>query len=174
MEKQIMIKALQALDKRLKEPVQILVGGGAAMLLAHGVSLTTMDIDGLLINTQVTPAELDALVKKVAQDLGINPQWFNTYFSTFTYTIPGDYKDRLKKIFSGKKLSVLAFGLEDLLIMKCFSGREKDIGHARVLVKKGADLELVENHIQKLLEKGLPNAQEALDFLDDIREQVGK
>lgn len=169
-----MISAFKALDKELSNPVQILVGGGAAMLLAHNVPLSTMDIDGLLVKTEVTPAELDVLVKKVAAKLKINPHWFNSYFSTFTYTIPPDYQERLIKIYEGKNLKVFAFGLEDLLIMKCFSGREKDIGHARALAKRGADLDIAETHIQKLLDKGLPGAEKAMEFLDEVKEQIGK
>lgn len=167
-----MLGAFKALDKHLKTPAQILVGGGAAMLLAHGVPLSTMDIDGLLVHTEVTPAELDPIVKSVAKELKLNPHWFNSYFSTFTYTIPPDYEKRLVKIFEGSRLKVFAFGIEDLLIMKCFSGRERDVGHARALMRKGADIALVEGHIQKLLDKGVPGADKALDFLDEIREMI--
>jgi len=169
-----MLRAFSALDKRLRSPVEILIGGGAAMLLAHKVPLSTMDIDGLLVHTEVTSAEIDPIVKKVAQEMGINPHWFNSYFGTFTYTIPKDYEKRLSTVYKGKNLKVLAFGLEDLLIMKCFSGREKDIGHARALVNCGADIKLVDSHIQSLADRGIPGATEALDFLDDVRDQVGK
>lgn len=168
-----MLKALKALDERLKAPAQILIGGGAALLLAHNIPLSTMDIDGLLIHTEITPAELDPLVKKVGHELRIDPHWFSSYFSTFTYTVPPDYEKRLKVVYKGKNLKVVAFGLEDLMIMKCFSGREKDIGHARALAKKGTDLDFVEDHIRKLLGKDLPGADKALVFLNEIRDQVG-
>lgn len=169
-----MFKALKELDSRLKSPVQLLIGGGAAMLLAHKVPLSTMDIDAIPMRTQVEPAELDALAKKVGRDLKISPHWLTGFFGTFTYTIPPDYEKRLVEVYSGKNLKAVALGLEDLLIMKCFSRREKDIGHARALVRRGADLDLVEGHIQKLLGKELPGAKEAIDFLDDVRDQEGK
>ena len=169
----MMLRAFGSLDKRLKTPVEILIGGGAAMLLAHKVPLSTMDIDGLLVHCEVSPAELDPLIKKVAQELKINPHWFNSYFGTFTFVIPKDYEKRLIPVYKGMNLKVMAFGLEDLLIMKCFSGREKDIGHVKALIKGGADLNLVEGHVQTLADKGVPKASEALDFLDDIRDQLG-
>lgn len=169
-----MLRAFQALDKRLKVDVQIIVGGGAAMLLAHGIPLSTMDIDGLPVHTQMTLAELDPLIKGVARELKINPHWFNSYFGLFTYTIPPDYEKRLKEIYRGEYLKVSAFGIDDLLIMKSFSGREKDIGHARALIQKGANLNFVDDYIQNLKDKGVPGAGEALDFLDEIRDQVGK
>lgn len=173
MDRSLMLRAFEALDAKLKTPVHILVGGGAAMLLAHGITLSTMDIDGLISQSELTLSEIDPLVKKVAKELSINPHWFNSYFSTFTYTIPSDYKDRLIRIFNGKNLIVSAFGLEDLLIMKCFSGREKDIGHARMLVKKITSMEFIEGHIQKLKDKGVPGADSAMDFFDDILDQIG-
>lgn len=173
MKTNVMKKAFEALDNQLKSPVKILIGGGAALMLAHGVPLTTMDVDGLIMESLVTPAELDPLVKKVAQELKINPHWFNSFFSTFTYTMPADYRDRLTSVHNGKNLKVFALGLEDLLIMKCFAGREKDIGHAMAIVKKGADVKLVELHIEKLRDKGLPGAQKAMEFLEDIIDQAG-
>ncbi len=169
-----MLNAFKALDGHLKSPTQIVIGGGAAMLLAHGIPLSTMDIDGLLVHTMITPAELDPLVKQVARELKINPHWFNSYFGTFTYTIPPDYEKKLISVFTGRNLKISAFGLEDLLIMKCFSGREKDIGHARALMNSGANIKIVEDRIQKLFDKGLHGAEEALDFLDEIKDQLGK
>lgn len=169
-----MLKAFKELDSHFKVHVQLLIGGGAAMLLAHNVPLSTMDIDGIPVHTEVSSAELDAVVKRVGRDLKINPHWLTGFFGTFTYTVPSDYEKRLVTVYSGEKLKVIAFGLEDLLIMKCFSRREKDIGHARALVRRGADLNFVEQHIQKLLEKELPGAKEALNFLDDVRDQEGK
>lgn len=168
-----MMRAFERLDKYLKQPAEILVGGGAAMILAHNVPLSTMDIDGLLVGSKITPAELDPLVKKVAQDLNIHAHWFNSYFDTYTFTIPSDYKQRTKKIYNGTNLKVYALGLEELLIMKCFAGREKDIGHAKAIVKKGANLTFVDDYMQSLADKGLPGTTEALDFLDDIKDQLG-
>lgn len=173
MEKETMKKAFRALDGKLKMPAKILIGGGAAILLAHGMPLATMDIDGILVESAVTPAELDPLVKKVARELGINPHWFNSYFGTFTHTIPPDYKKRLVPVYNGRKLTVFALGLEELLIMKCFAGREKDIGHVRELIRKGADLGIVESHMEALLEKGLPGAGKALEFFGDLKSQEG-
>ena len=68
----------------------------------------------------------------------------------------------------GQNLKVLALGKDEMLIMKCFAHRLKDEGHAKALIKKGARVEFVESHIEKLLEKRIPLAQEALDFLDEL------
>ncbi len=64
----------------------------------------------------------------------------------------------------------MALGVEDLLVMKCFAGREKDIELARALLKRKPDLGLVERQIQALADRRVPGAQDALDFLDDLLE----
>ena len=163
-----MFEALKALDARLQTPLTLLIGGGGAMLLAHGISLITQDIDGLPLSADITPAELDTLVKAVAKDLGLSPHWYNDYFNTFTYSLPADFKKRLIPAYRGRHLTAMALGKEDLLIMKCFAGREKDIGHARALIRKGTDTHFVEAHLEKLVVKKLPGVTEALRFLHDI------
>lgn len=168
MKKTMMMEALKALDSKLSGPLTILIGGGSAMLLAHNVPLSTHDIDGLPLDSAMPPSELDVLVKKVAKELKISGQWYNDYFNTFTYALPKDFRERLIEVYKGKCLTVKALGAEDLLIMKCFAGREKDIGHAKALLKRGADPEMVASHIEKLAEKNLPGADRALEFLEDL------
>jgi hypothetical protein len=44
------------------------------------------------------------------------------------------------------------------------------VGHARALLRHGPDLGIVERRIDELVEKGVPGALDAADFLDDLRE----
>ena len=50
---------------------------------------------------------------------------------------------------------------------------EKDIGHAKALIKQKANIDLVEEHIKKLMKKNLPLSKKALDFLYDILDELG-
>lgn len=168
-----MKEALGALDKLLTKDCQLLIGGGAAFLLAHQISLSTVDMDAVPYQTSLSAAELDGFVKKVAARLKIPSDWLNTYFATFTYSLPKDYGSRLVKVFQGKRLTAKALGKEDLLIMKCFAGREKDIMHAKLLLKKNLDGELVSKHLHRCVEENLPSAPKALDFFYEICEQLG-
>ena len=166
----IMRAALQALDEKLAQKLSLIIGGGGAMLLAHGYPLATTDIDAIPKGMEI--GELDIYVKKIAAEKNLPIDWLNPYFSTFSFTLPKDYQDRLIQVFSGKNLSAHALGKEDLLVMKCFAHRQKDIGHAKKLIKDGANLELVEDQIQGLLEKKVRGAQEALDFFDELTENI--
>src|SRR5262245_19797794 len=85
--------ALGRLDELLVEksgnPVSLIVGGGGAMILAHGFTLATSDIDavprGMGLNV------LDPLIKQIARDQELPPDWLNPYFATFAHTLPADY-----------------------------------------------------------------------------------
>lgn len=168
LDKRTMKLALEELDRRLKNPLLLIMGGGGAMVLAYQHPLATFDIDAIPKGLDIL--ELDILVKSIAEKLKLPPQWLNPYFSTYAHTLPADYGHRLVEVLKGKWLTVRALGKEDLLIMKCFAHRQKDVGHARALLKKGVDLLLVENHIENLKKMGIPKSQEALDFLDDLKE----
>ncbi len=169
--REIMLTALTHLDALIAQEVTLIVGGGSAMILAHGFALGTSDVDAVPKGMDL--ATLDGFVKQIAQELSLAPDWLNPYYSTFAHTLPSDYGNRLIEIFSGQRLKALALGKEEMLIMKCFAHRQKDVAHARALIKKGVNVKRVEDHIEKLREKGIPGAGAALDFLDDVMEQVG-
>jgi hypothetical protein len=164
--KTIFLKALGRLDELIDFSLTLIAGGGGAMILAHNFPLSTTVLDA--IPKSLAPDEIDVFVKQIAKEQGLPPDWLNPYFSTFTHTLPSDYGQRLISVFKSQNLEVLALGAEDLLIMKCFAARAKDIGHARALVKAGANTQFVEKHIESLIKKRIPSAQKALDFLDDL------
>ncbi|MEK6772625.1 MAG: DUF6036 family nucleotidyltransferase [Bdellovibrionota bacterium] len=166
---ELMILALKHLDQLLPKKVLLTVGGGGSMILAHHFPLATTDLDAIPQGMELY--EFDHFIKQVSLELGIPGDWLNPYFSTFAYVLPADYKNRLVSVFNGKTLTAMALGKEDMLIMKCFAHRKKDIAHARALIKAGADTQMVEKHILHLQDKGLTAAKDAIDFLDDLLEE---
>jgi hypothetical protein len=167
---QIMNRALVRLDELLSVSVTLIMGGGGAMILAHQFPMGTTDIDAIPKGIEVN--QLDPLVKKIAVEQGIPHDWLNPYFSTFSHTLPPDYGSRLIQVFSGRQLTVLALGREEMLIMKCFAHRQKDVPHAKALIKAGADLKLVEARFELLQKKGIPGSLLAIDFLQDLLDQI--
>jgi Nucleotidyltransferase of unknown function (DUF6036) len=160
--------ALERLNELLPTKVTLIAGGGGAMILGHHFPLATTDLDA--IPKSISVEELDPLVKKIAQEQNLPLDWLNPYFTTFTHTLPSDYGQRLIRVFEKDRLEVFALGREDLLIMKCFAARNKDMAHARALIKAGANLEFVENHLEALKRRSIPGADRALDFLDQLIE----
>jgi Nucleotidyltransferase of unknown function (DUF6036) len=160
--------AFEALDARLSSDVTLVVGGGSAMMLGYGLPVRTTDVDAYPISGRLD--EIAGLVQEVGREVGLSQDWLNPYFETFAHVLPSDYGARLKEVFAGKRLRVMVLGVEDLLIMKCFAGREKDVGHARALLRRKPDLGIVERRIEELLARGVHGAADAADFLDDLAE----
>jgi Nucleotidyltransferase of unknown function (DUF6036) len=163
----LMRRAFESLEKRLPHSFRLIIGGGGAMVLAHHFRLATSDIDGV-------PAaggsieELDPFIKAVAKDLSLPVDWLNPYFATFTHVLPSDYGTRLIRVCDLPRLQVDALSKEDLLIMKCFAARQKDVLHARTLIHQGARLDFVRNHLETLKSKKIPGAEKASNFLHEL------
>ena len=159
--------AFAELDAEIERPASLIVGGGTAMMLAYGVPVRTADVDAY--PRDVPFDEIVPAIRAVARRRGLAPDWINPHYETFAHVLPADYGSRLRPVFAGAKLRVDALGVEDLLVMKCFAGREKDIGHARALLRRRPDLGIVERRLQELSERRVKGAAEALDFFDDLQ-----
>ncbi len=177
MKSDLMKQALSTLDQKLcrakSSKLKLLIGGGSALALAHDIPLHTADIDGVPFKSDMDLSVLDKLVKETGLELKISLDWLNPYFGTFLMSLPSDYGDRLIQVYKGKYLEAYALGLNDLLIMKCFAGREKDIPHSKALIKKGADIDFTQDHIESLIAKKIPGAESALNFLLEVEDQIG-
>lgn len=176
LDKALAIKALEKLDDLLiKEshgPMTLIVGGGGAMILAHGFAGKTKDIDAVA-KGRSDLMEIDAETKVVAQQLKIEPDWLNPYFSTFIHYLPKDYGSRLLKIYDGVALHVIGLGAEDLLIMKFMADRDKDQKHIRHLIKRGAQIEVVEERLIELEKQKVTKAKEALARFYETCDEMG-
>jgi len=168
-----MRQALAGLDALMSSPATLVVGGGAAMVLAYDHPLATQDVDAFSARGGLRMAELDAFAKRVAADLDIEPDWLNSHFETFTGVLPNDYASRLRAVYEGRFLQVKALGPEDLLIMKCFAGRDKDLPHARRLMRLELDLDVVDRELDQLIQRRYPKAEQAADYFDDLRDDEG-
>lgn len=168
-----MLQAFRKLDAALDRPARLVIGGGAAMVLAYDHPLATQDVDGFAARGGLTFAELDAAARTVAGELEIAPDWLNAHFETFAHVLPPDYATRLRLVHQGENLRVDALGPEDLLVMKCFAGRDKDRPHARKLLRLAKDLSVVDRRLADLADKGVPGAEAAADVFDDLRDEAG-
>ena len=142
-------RAFAALDARLPRSVTLIVGGGSAMMLAYGLPVRTTDVDAYPRDGGLE--DLQPAIREVAREQGLPNDWINPWYETFAYVLPPDYGARLRQVFRGERLGVMALGVEDLLVMKCFAGREKDVSHARALLKRQPELGIVERRLQDAL-----------------------
>ena len=166
LEKKNLLKAFKRLDELTTDSFEMIVGGGAAMICAYGSPLHTGDVDAVLKHT--TMDQIKKPVRQVAKELDLPADWVNSWYSSFTHNLPQDFSKRLKLIFKGKKIKIYVLGPEDLLIMKCCAHRAKDVGHARLLLKRGADYQFVMNHLEDLNKKQILLNEKPIEFLEDL------
>lgn len=170
MDKSLALEALKRLDAKLVRAdfprIVLAAGGGGSMILEHGYSGATADIDAVPINSEFEP--LKPFMQEVAQELKIDADWLNPYYSAYTVYLPADAKDRMVDTFVGKRLIVKTLGAEDVLIMKLMAGRAKDLPHTRHLLKKDLDLKIVEKRLEQLKKLFPELAEEALDLFDSL------
>lgn len=166
--------AFKLLDQHLRQPLKLLVAGGAAMILEYGHPEGTRDVDALSFQGFDKIEDIKEAIQAVAVELHIDADWINPYFGNFTFVLPKDYPSRLRNSFAGKHLSVVVLGPEDLLIMKLHAGRPKDDAHIRRLLKtQKIELQIVENQLQRLIDQGISGAERAAERLDDYLEDLG-
>ena len=105
---EILQKAFDALDEALPGPVDLVVGGGTAMMLAYRIPVRTTDVDAYPV--KMTPSEPDPYVKQVARKQKLPGDWLNPHYATFAHVLPPGYSGRLRDVFVGKKLRARALG----------------------------------------------------------------
>jgi hypothetical protein len=167
-----MLRALTLLDQHATGSTRLVIGGGAAMTLAYAHPMATQDVDAFAAKGGLRMAELDAVARKVADELEIEPAWLNLQFETFTGVLPNDYASRLRSVVQGERIQVDALGPEDLLVMKCFAGRDKDRPHARKLLRLATDLSVIDRQLGHLVDRRYLGAERAADYFDDLRDEA--
>jgi hypothetical protein len=112
----LILEALELLADELPsgEPVEILVGGGAALVLLYGAREATKDVDALAVIT-VEPATVRSAAVRVADRMGLPEDW----------------------LYEKSALTVRAVAPRQLLAMKLSAWRDDiDIADARLLLSK--------------------------------------
>jgi hypothetical protein len=173
--KKIIINVLKELDHLVPEKVNLLIAGGASLICQNIPITATKDIDAIPFKSQLNTNDLAPYIIKISQKFGLTKDLINDYFYSFSYSLPDDYGDRLVVVYKGKKLIAYAISLIDLLIMKFMAHRDKDREHILAIIKlKKPDLSFVEKHLIVLENKGLKDAEKALEFYEEILDALGE
>lgn len=158
-----LLDILDKLDRNLyrknpanKDKLKAILVGGAALVLAGYLERSTRDIDFIDASREIR--EYLSSKIKVEDRINMDVQAYLMYF-------PEDYEDRLVKLDAGgRKIEYFAMSLEDIVISKIMSYRDKDIQdiHDPVVVSK-IDWALLDR-LAAEKEKDMLNANEASIF----------
>jgi len=143
-------KAFQSLAIRLQEnracPVEIVVCGGAALILTGLVARTTKDVDVVALSTSKVlqspdplPDDLLRAVVEAAEDMGVTENWLNNGPSSgegglFQMGLPAGLERRLCSRKYGPILTVHLIGRLDQIYFKLFAAADRGGYHIEDLL----------------------------------------
>jgi hypothetical protein len=126
MDRQELIEMLQALDQQIDSPLDLVLVGGAAMILYYGASRATRDIDVLVIRGSVS--ELRDAAAKVAAGSDLPEDWINDAVKGFADILPRDFDQRLIPLeLPSVHLRAYILGRPEQAAMKIVALREQDL-----------------------------------------------
>jgi hypothetical protein len=127
------LNALESLARELplSSPVEIFIGGGAALVLLYSAREATKDVDAFAMVSS-DPPEVRAAARRVADALGLPEDWLNEGAKGYLQGLSlGEI------LFERPPLTVRAIAPQQLLAMKLSAWRDDvDIADARLLLSK--------------------------------------
>jgi len=141
MDRDDLIELLRQVDASLESPIEIVVVGGAAMILHFGAERATRDIDAIVLRGAAV--ELRAAARAVARVRDLDEDWLNDGVKGYSGILPPDFATRLTALRLGlSKLTVYALGRPDQAAMKIVALREQDLEDLELLLPPRSASEL--------------------------------
>lgn len=140
--------ALAALGAACREDTTVLLGGSAALILTNVLRRATNDGD--VIASRPDLGRLQAAIRTVAQDRGLPDGWLNGSVQSYIDVLPLDYEARIKSLRRFGRLSVSLLGRRDVIVMKFYSGRPKDLLDLEQIAPTAAELAFVAREVPRL------------------------
>lgn len=158
-------EALSEMGRRAQRPVSIVLGGSAALILSNDLPRPTDDGD--VVTSEPGLGELQALIREIAQSEGLPAGWLNGSIQSYTYVLPADYPSRLVSMPPFKHLRVRLLSRRDVILMKVYGMRPRDIDDLRAIRPTEDELAFVRAQLIRIGAKEASKAREMAEFLDD-------
>lgn len=143
------IKLLRLLDRSLETDETLVICGGMALILAHGGTRQTLDID--VIAPVPLNGHLKEKVKEIARQLDEDPSWLNDAPKGFGGYLPTGWEGRLIPVdLKLNKLKIFSLGKPDLILMKLKAGRPKDISDILSLDMNQEEADIILSDLERI------------------------
>ena len=134
MDRDELLRALRELSERLRSPCEIVIVGGAAMILCYGASRATHDVDVLLLSGNTT--EVRRIARQVAGEYNLPEDWLNDAVKGYADILPPDFRERLYLLGSFNQVTLYALGLPEQAAMKIVALRDQDLEDLELLMPR--------------------------------------
>lgn len=132
MDKQELIEVLRDLDRQLSSSCDVILVGGAAMILHFGANRVTRDVDVLLRGDL---SELRQAIKVVARKHNLPEDWMSDAVKGFADILPQDFYHRLVPLdLSLEHLRLYVLRRPEQVAMKIVALREQDLEDLELLL----------------------------------------
>ena len=100
---------LKSLEKHIDRPIEMIICGGAAAILAHGMKRTTADVD--LVFLSYRPPDFGRIKAEIAESFGVDANWLNEGAKGYADYLLDDFRKAIEKISSFDKKAALRMKL---------------------------------------------------------------
>lgn len=135
MDKNELIEVFGELDKHLTSSFDIILIGGAAMILHFGASRTTRDVDVLILKGDTS--DLRKAIKTVADEQKFPDEWMSDAAKGFAEIFLSDFYHRLVPLdYEFRHIRLYALGLPEQIALKIIALREQDLEDLELLLPR--------------------------------------
>ncbi len=129
---------------------EIVIYGGAAMILMEVPNRATFDID--IFDPSTVDQVFEKVKNKIAQKYSFNRNWINATGGAFKHELMSKWEERTKVFYQGEKLIVKTLGRVDLLVTKFLAelDRGEDFEDLKNLNPTLKELDQVKAHLETL------------------------
>lgn len=159
--------ALLHLGSTLRENASLTLGGSAALLLTGALDRFTDDGD--VVESSVDFATLLDAVRQVEVVELAPPGWLNTSIQAYTHVLPADYRSRLVHLPRMGRLDVSLLGRPDVILMKTYAHRPRDLQDLLAVAPTEQELAFVEQCIPRIAAKEPDRAAMMHAVVGDVR-----
>jgi hypothetical protein len=159
--------ALKRFASLLREPTSLILGGSAALLLAGEIDRLTEDGD--VVESSADFGRLEGIVHQVERLELVPPKWLNTSIQAYTHVLPVDFRSRLVRLPSMGHLDVDLLGRLDIILMKVYAHRPRDLQDVQALSPTTTELDFVEAAIPRIAEKEPHAGVQMTSVVNDLR-----
>ncbi len=138
MDESELLATLGRLDAKLSTAFDVVVVGGAAMILHFGASRATRDVDVVVLKGN--SRHLRSAVAAVAAEVGLPNDWLNDGAKGFVGALPPEFRTRLQALeYPLEHLHLHALGLPDQVVLKIIALRAQDLEDLELLLPRLSD-----------------------------------
>lgn len=148
MQRSDLIQALARLGALCSSSTEIVLAGGAALILAGYIDRGTEDGD--VIHSEPRLTDLEAVLATVAEERDLPGAWLNDGVKAWADVLPPDFATRLEEVGVFGNLRVRRLGRLDLLVMKLFALRDQDLEDVAAMAPAEEEVAFVRGQMERI------------------------